>query len=404
MHGLLLITGRRVRFNIFNRAMSKYFLTILFVSSLYRISFSQAPKSYFKLAGSVNIDSGMALLMPLGKDSYYPAGKGSYQSAIISGQFEFSDSILYPYGFRLGIRRLGEWIYISDYFIVDPGIQEITCNIDSLSEIPRLENKSMKEMRSEYLPYFSAIAKRKDDLSDQYDSLRKVYGGSIPEDLKARNADARDYLGHEENRQLLVFTKRHDASYLALWQLIRELKKGYEPILDSVYLRLSVPLKYSYTGKKILEELKLNRALTAGNYFPKLLFLNRELRTKQVPEINAKTKFTLIDFWFSHCSSCIGQFPELKSIFERYKTGGFNIIGISIDEKDKIGSWNKAIATNHLPWDQYLDLDGRQAKKLSIFEFPTNYLLDGMGKILAKDLAPSQLLPYLKTLSPSSQQ
>jgi thiol-disulfide isomerase/thioredoxin len=123
-----------------------------------------------------------------------------------------------------------------------------------------------------------------------------------------------------------------------------------------------------------------------------------------IPEINAKTKLTLIDFWFSHCNPCISQFPELEPIFEKYKTIGFNIIGISVDTKDKIGDWNKAIVTNHLPWDQYLDLDGHQAKSLSIFDFPTNYLLDGTGKIVAKNLEPSQLLPYLKTLSSLSPQ
>jgi hypothetical protein len=61
-----------------------------------------------------------------------------------------------------------------------------------------------------------------------------------------------------------------------------------------------------------------------------------------------------------------------------------------------INKWKQTIAKYSLPFLQYLDENGQISySKLSIVKFPTNFLLDSNGKIVAKDIAPEKLKTFL---------
>lgn len=105
----------------------------------------------------------------------------------------------------------------------------------------------------------------------------------------------------------------------------------------------------------------------------------------------------MIDFWFNHCGACIGQFDDLKNIYALYKDKGFTIVGISIDGKDKIEDWKNVIDQYHLPWKQYLDFNGKECNKLSIEAFPSNFLINEQGNIIAKRISPNKLSKFLET-------
>lgn len=92
---------------------------------------SQLTYHSFKLNGTINIDTGTIRLIPIADNKYYPHSEDYYQTKIIKGKFLFKDTTLYPYAFRLMAFTNDKRIYISGFFIVDPGIQNISCNIDS---------------------------------------------------------------------------------------------------------------------------------------------------------------------------------------------------------------------------------------------------------------------------------
>ena len=114
--------------------------------------------------------------------------------------------------------------------------------------------------------------------------------------------------------------------------------------------------------------------------------------------VNSKLfgQYTLIDFWFSHCGPCISTFPDLKNLYADYKEHGFEILGISVDTKENKLDWLKKINANALSWPQFWDKDYTQADKLGISMFPTNFLLDKNGRIIASDLEANQLRNFLK--------
>jgi hypothetical protein len=79
--------------------------------------------------------------------------------------------------------------------------------------------------------------------------------------------------------------------------------------------------------------------------------------------------------------------PNVLKTYEKHHDKGFEIIGISLDQdKQKLTSFTES---KKMPWVQYFDGKGWQnklASKYGIKSIPATYLLDGQGKIIAKDL------------------
>jgi peroxiredoxin len=109
-------------------------------------------------------------------------------------------------------------------------------------------------------------------------------------------------------------------------------------------------------------------------------------------------KVVLLDFWATWCSPCLEELPRLK---ELYKTFGQNkqfvMIGLSVDwdiEKAKI-----FVKSEHLDWLQLLLGDMGEsiaARDYGIAGIPTTILLDGNGKIIAKNIRGEQLKTAIK--------
>jgi thiol-disulfide isomerase/thioredoxin len=109
-----------------------------------------------------------------------------------------------------------------------------------------------------------------------------------------------------------------------------------------------------------------------------------------------ENKFTLIDFWYSHCQPCLQQLPDLKKLYTSYNANGFSIIGVSVDKKEHEADWQNVIQQFNLSWPQYIDLAGKEAINLGIDSYPTNFLVDDKGVIIKKDISTEELRDFLK--------
>lgn len=357
---------------------------------------AQLSISSFTLEGKINIDTGIIKLVPVGDDIFYPNNSGYHETKILKGKFTFTDSILNPYGFRLRLDIDSIRGYMSETFIIDPGAQTIVCNIDSSWAVPTVTNNSMKEFRSEFVTAFEPLEEEYYNFDKKKDSLYSIYKNKIADSFFVEFSNEKKVLTNKGNVILLEYTKYHPNSFVALWTLINKLSSGYETIFDSIYTKFSDSIKNTYSGKMLSYKLGTARITAIGNIFPSLLLLTTKNKKVQIPAIINNNRYLLVDFWFSHCNPCISQFKELKNIFETYNKKGFNIIGISTDSKEFVPDWKRIIIEHQLPWYQYLDLNRKEADKLSIDKFPTNFLLDSQGKILLKDLSPWQLKKILE--------
>jgi thiol-disulfide isomerase/thioredoxin len=149
------------------------------------------------------------------------------------------------------------------------------------------------------------------------------------------------------------------------------------------------------TGKnadKILEQIKqqaeakkLQDSLVAGVRFPD--FDEKDVAGQPLSIASYKGKVVMLDFWATWCGPCVGELPNVLKTYEKHHADGFDIIGISLDkDKEKLTSFTKE---KKMPWRQFFDglvWQNKLAVRYGVTSIPATYLLDGEGKIIAKDL------------------
>jgi len=111
---------------------------------------------------------------------------------------------------------------------------------------------------------------------------------------------------------------------------------------------------------------------------------------------NIEAKYLLIDFWASWCGPCRQANPELVKIYNDFHGKGFDIVGVSLDQKRD--AWIKGINEDGLMWHQMSDLKGWQnqgAAAYAIRSIPQSIIIDDEGFIVNKNLTPDQLRAFL---------
>lgn len=105
-------------------------------------------------------------------------------------------------------------------------------------------------------------------------------------------------------------------------------------------------------------------------------------------------QYNMVEFWASWCGPCRGEIPHLRHVYDVYGKGadGLNMISVSIDEKDQ--DWKKALKEENMTWTQLNDpkgWNGDVITKYKINGVPFCLILDGEGKILAREVRGSEL-------------
>jgi len=93
-------------------------------------------------------------------------------------------------------------------------------------------------------------------------------------------------------------------------------------------------------------------------------------------------KVVLIAFWATWCPPCVQEIPHIKAASEKLHDRGFEVIGISLDDKKQ--DLLSFIGRNKMEWPQYFDGLGdnnKIAKQFGIEEIPALWLVDKQGKL-----------------------
>ncbi len=148
----------------------------------------------------------------------------------------------------------------------------------------------------------------------------------------------------------------------------------------------------SFHGMVQQTEMTLSRtqAIKVGAEAPELMLPMPN--GKDLALSNLRGKVVLIDFWASWCGPCRKELPNVKRCYEKYKSKGFEIYGVSLDkERDE---WIEAISKEGLTWPQVSDLKFWESEAVRIYavqSIPFTVLIDKDGKILATDLRGADL-------------
>jgi len=91
-------------------------------------------------------------------------------------------------------------------------------------------------------------------------------------------------------------------------------------------------------------------------------------------------KVVLVDFWATWCPGCVALSPEVKKLYDQYRTNGFDVVGINFD--DDTNQARRFISEEGLPWPQYFGgrgSDNKFGRDYSINALPAVWLADRKG-------------------------
>lgn len=384
--------------------LSKFnYMKFLFTVFLFCIStlVLKAQIQTYTIHGEIkNISSGKVYLMANSFEKKYYGKNSMMDSAYIQkGKFEIQREIFAdkPCAYRF-IIQTDSVAESTDLVFITPHNQVVI--IDSINEhiSPVIPGSDIQhEMKYKFNQFFKNFVSEANTLNKYAEGLYNKYGKDVPKEKLSEFDLMKKKLSFKSDSLFFQYSIKHPNSYVTLWKLIERFENlGYKNEYFTIYNLLINTVKNSYTGKLFLSRLNIARRLALNNPFPKLNLKDLSLKNIQLDTKDFGRKYTLVDFWFSHCAPCIREFPLYKKLYNDYKIQGFKIIGISVDMNSDIYSWRKIIKEKGLIWDQYLDEDSKLSKPLGINSFPTNFLLNEKGEIIQKNIIPEELENFLK--------
>lgn len=203
----------------------------------------------------------------------------------------------------------------------------------------------------------------------------------------------------DRQQQELAYIKDHPQSILSACML-KVYSSSWDPdTVRDLYESFSQKNKNTFYGRAIAEYLSLNKNIQVGDPYVDFVQSDPSGKERRLSEFAGKV--VLLEFWGSWCGPCRKQNPELVKIYERYRKKGFEIMGVAAETNKEF--WLDAIAADGLSWTNVSDLRGDRNKAALIYgvsRYPSNFLIDTTGTVIARDIWGEPLLATLERLLP----
>lgn len=279
------------------------------------------------------------------------------------------------------------------YFINDNNPIKLTVYRDSLIS-SRVEGGSKNRLLQEYMAKINEGERELRRMRANYGE-EELHSAKAKKQLKIKRVEI-DNRNTVYRRAFLSEQTQSLVSLLVYADLIQTQTVSVNE-MRRIYNTLSPELQETGFGKQLGKDYVNTDPIAIGNIAPSFSAPTPE--GNELALEDALDKYTLVDFWAAWCRPCRIENPNLVRVYNKYHDKGFNILGVSLDRNKQ--SWLRAIEQDGLVWDQISNLNSWNdpiARQYKIRSIPASMLLDGEGRIVAKNLRGIRLEKKIEEL------
>ncbi|MEO8310058.1 MAG: TlpA disulfide reductase family protein [Caldimonas sp.] len=90
-------------------------------------------------------------------------------------------------------------------------------------------------------------------------------------------------------------------------------------------------------------------------------------------------RVVMVNFWATWCGPCRQEMPQLNRLYEKYKSSGFMLLGVNVD--DDVAKAAEVAAKLGVTFPVLLDTEKTVSKLYDLSTMPSTVLIDREGKV-----------------------
>jgi peroxiredoxin len=122
--------------------------------------------------------------------------------------------------------------------------------------------------------------------------------------------------------------------------------------------------------------------LATGAVAPQASAPDFTLRTMNGPNLRLaeqRGRVVMVNFWATWCGPCRQEMPQLDRLYQKYKSSGFVLLGVNVDEDARKAS---DVATKlGVTFPVLLDTDKAVSRLYDLSTMPSTVIIDRDGKV-----------------------